>query len=320
MINLAELKLKKVMNSKRKRRLDLEKLKENADSFRKYIEERLETTGTRWKDPNEKWNEIRNILHKGAAERIGYKRKVRIRKPRITEEMIKKMDERRQAKKSKPEEGRKKYRALNNELRRITEKAFENWWDKECANLELLEKQGRTDLMYAHIKKLTENKKTRNGNCKCIKDKAGIVLKEPEEIKRRWKEYIEDLYDNKGKPSMEEFYLEVEDNVKIDDKGPDLIIAEIELAINDLKNGKSEGIDEILAELLKVLGEKGKRELFKLCQDIYVSGEWPDDFIRSTIITLEKKLNALECANHGTISLISHASKIMLKVMARRLE
>jgi hypothetical protein len=67
---------------------------------------------------------------------------------------------------------------------------------------------------------------------------------------------------------MEDFYLEVEDKVKIDDKGPDLIIEEIELAINDLKNGKSEGIDEIPAELLKVLGEKGKRELFKLCQDI----------------------------------------------------
>ena len=83
------------------------------------------------------------------------------------------------------------------------------------------------------------------------------MLKEPEEIKRRWKEYVEDLYDNKGKPSMEDFYLEVEDNVKIDDKGPDLIIAEIELAINDLKNGKSDGIEEIPAELLKVLGEMG---------------------------------------------------------------
>ena len=140
MMNLAELKLKKIKNSKRKRKLDLEKLKENADSFRNYTEERLETTGTRWKGPNERWNEIRNILHKKAAERIGYKRKVRIRKPWITEEMIKKMDERRQAKKSKTEEGRKKYRALNNELRRITEKAFENWWDKESANLELLEK------------------------------------------------------------------------------------------------------------------------------------------------------------------------------------
>ena len=234
--------------------------------------------------------------------------------------MIEKMEERREAKKLSTKEGRKKYKALNNELRRITERAFEVWWETECESLEWMEKQGRTDLMYARIKELTECGKHGKPNCKPIKGKGGEMLKEPEDIKRRWKEYVEDLYDKKGKPQIQDFVMEDENRVIEENKGPKLIEEEVALAIKELKVGKSEGVDEIPAELLKALGERGRKELFGICQDIYVTGEWPDDFTQATIVTLEKKVNATECADHRTISLISHASKIMLKVLTRRLE
>ena len=153
-----------------------------------------------------------------------------------------------------------------------------------------------------------------------IKYKNGVILKESDEIKRRWREYIEDLYDKSGKPAMEDFMLESEKDVDEDDKGPQLLDDDIESAINELKCRKAEEVDGIPVEFLKALGERGRKELVSLCRAMYVTGEWPDDFVKSTIVTLEKKPNATECADHRTIALISRASKIVLKIILRRLE
>ena len=68
------------------------------------------------------------------------------------------------------------------------------------------------------------------------------------------------------------------------------------------------------------LGSAGKRELFEICNEIYIRGEWPEDFLESIIIPIEKKSGAQECADFRTISLVSHASKIVLKILTRRLE
>ena len=62
------------------------------------------------------------------------------------------------------------------------------------------------------------------------------------------------------------------------------------------------------------------KELTELCQEMYEKGVWPEDFTRIVMIPIEKKVNAMECEDHRTISLISHASKIMLKVLTRRIE
>ena len=93
--------------------------------------------------------------------------------------MVSKMEERRQAKKINTKEGRKKYRRLNNELRRITDEAYENWWKEECASLELLERQGRIDLLNARIKEITEEKKARK-ICKQITNRERELQKDSE--------------------------------------------------------------------------------------------------------------------------------------------
>ena len=69
-----------------------------------------------------------------------------------------------------------------------------------------------------------------------------------------------------------------------------------------------------------MLGEKGLKELTELCQEMYEKGVWPEDFTKIVMIPIEKKVNAMECEDHRTISLISHAFKIMLKVLTRRIE
>lgn len=318
MMKVGELRLKKIRKHKRRLKWDMEKAIEHKDAFRDNVESQLSTERVVL-SANEKWIRLRDVIIEGAKKEIGYEKKKKIKKPWITEQMLKKMDERRAAKRMKSARGKTKYRALNNELRREAERAYEEWWTKELNELELLERHGKTEILYRIIKDLTEEKKAKS-NSKCIKDNNGVILKEPDEIKSRWREYIEELYDKSGKPGLEEFNLEREETVNEDDKGPQLLDDEIESAINELKCRKAEGVDGIPAEFLKALGERGRKELGSLCRHMYETGEWPEDFVKSSIVTLEKKTNATECADHRTIALISHASKIVLKIILRRLE
>src|SRR6218665_1733159 len=91
------------------------------------------------------------------------------------------------------------------------------------------------------------------------------------------------------------------------------------MAINEMKNKKSTGIDNILAEMIKSPGEKATEELVLLCKRMYEKGEWPDDFKKSIVAPIEKKPNATECGDFRTISLIPHASKIVLKILTKRI-
>ena len=95
---------------------------------------------------------------------------------------------------------------------------------------------------------------------------------------------------------------------------------ESEKALSKLKNRKATGIDEIPAKILKALGCTGKHELFEICLDIYRKGHWPRDFTKSIIIPVEKKQRAKECVDFRTISLIRHASKMLLKILTCRLQ
>ena len=94
---------------------------------------------------------------------------------------------------------------------------------------------------------------------------------------------------------------------------------EVENAVHGLKTGKSPGPDNIPAELIKHGGDEMTRVLTAICQRIWDSKEWPLEWTRSLIIPLPKKGNLRLCQNHRTISLISHPSKVMLKIILRRL-
>src|SRR6218665_710406 len=71
-----------------------------------------------------------------------------------------------------------------------TDKAREDWWREQCKELEEMDKRGRSDLMYARVKQVKFDKR-RNCKSNAIKDKDGTLLTEPEEIQRRWIEYME---------------------------------------------------------------------------------------------------------------------------------
>jgi len=99
-----------------------------------------------------------------------------------------------------------------------------------------------------------------------------------------------------------------------------LLREEIEKAIDELIDKKSERVDDIQAEMIKCMGEKAKEELIGICQQIYRTGKWPNDFTETVMVPLQKQPNATECGDHRIISLISHVSKILLKILTKRLE
>ena len=96
--------------------------------------------------------------------------------------------------------------------------------------------------------------------------------------------------------------------------------SEIEWAIKTLKDGKSPGCDNIQAEITKASGKEGLDVYHRLCTKIWETGQWPIDWRRAMFIPLPKKGDLHLCSNYRTISLISHAGKILLKVIMKRME
>ena len=90
--------------------------------------------------------------------------------------------------------------------------------------------------------------------------------------------------------------------------------------MKSLKKGKAAGVDNIPAELIQAGGEATIDALTIICNKIWQSGEWPTTWTQSLIITLPKKGNLQECQNYRTISLISHPSKVLLKIILNRLK
>ena len=87
-----------------------------------------------------------------------------------------------------------------------------------------------------------------------------------------------------------------------------------------LKKGKSAGFDNIPAELVQAGGEDVITALTTICNKIWQTGEWPTLSIQSLVITLPKKGNLQQCQNYKTIIVISHPSKVMLKIILNRLK
>ena len=101
---------------------------------------------------------------------------------------------------------------------------------------------------------------------------------------------------------------------------PDILECEVKWAISSLTLNKASGGDGIPVELLHILKDDVVKVLHSICQQIWKTQEWPQDWKRSVFIPIPKKDNAKEYANYRTIALISHTSKVMLKILQARLQ
>jgi hypothetical protein len=132
-----------------------------AMDYRSQTNLELETIEEEACNVNQRWQQLKESVLKSANEVLGQKTMTSNRKPWVTTEMIDRMEERRRWKNVNSDEGRKKYRELNNQLRRATDKARQKWWEEQCQELEVLEKSGRSDLLYQKVTQLTKNQRKR---------------------------------------------------------------------------------------------------------------------------------------------------------------
>ena len=101
---------------------------------------------------------------------------------------------------------------------------------------------------------------------------------------------------------------------------PDILECEVKWALESINANKASGGDGIPVELFQILKYDAVKALHSICQQMWKTQEWPQDWKRSVFIPISKKGNAKECSNYCTIALISHASKVMLKILQARLQ
>ena len=141
----------------------------------------------------------------------------------------------------------------------------------------------------------------------------GTDLTEAEDIKRRWQEYIEELYkkDLHDPDNHDDVIIHLE---------PDILECEVKWALGSITMNKASGGDGSLVKLFQILKDDALKVLHSICQQIWKTQQWPQDWKRSVFIPIPKKDNAKECSNYCTIALISHASKAVLKILQARLQ
>ena len=101
---------------------------------------------------------------------------------------------------------------------------------------------------------------------------------------------------------------------------PDILECEIKWALGSITTNKASEGDETPVELFQILKDNAVKVLHSISQQIWKMQQWPQDWKRSVFIPIPKKGNAKECSNYCTVALISHASKVMLKILQARLQ
>ena len=101
---------------------------------------------------------------------------------------------------------------------------------------------------------------------------------------------------------------------------PDILEYEVKWDLRSINTSKASGGDGITAELFQILKDDVVKMLHSICQEIWKTQQWPQDWKRSVFIPIPKKGNAKECSNYHTVTLISHAGKIMRKILQARLQ
>ena len=131
-------------------------------------------------------------------------------------------------------------------------------------------------------------------------------LTEAEDIKKRWQEYTEEIYkrDLHDPDNYDGMIIHLE---------PDILKCEVKWALGSITTNKASGGDGIPVELSQILKDDAVKVLHSICQQIWKTQQWPQDWKMSVFIPTPKKGNAKECSNYHTIALMSYASKVMSK-------
>ena len=162
------------------------------------------------------------------------------------------------------------------------------------------------------FKKIRDTKGTSHAKMGTINDRNGMDQTEVDDIKKRWQEYTEELYkkDHNDPDNQDSVTTHLE---------PDILECEVKWALGSIITNKASGGDGNPVELFQILKDDALKVLQSVCQQIWKTQQWPQDWKISVFIPIPKKGNAKECSNYHTIALTSHASEVMLKILQARL-
>ena len=180
----------------------------------------------------------------------------------------------------------------------------------QCKEIEENIRIGKTRDLF---KKIRDTKGTSHAKMGSIKDKNGMDLTEAGDIKKSWQEYTEDLYKNN---------LHDPDNHDgvITHLEPDILECEVKWALESITKKKVSGGNGIPVELFQILKEGAVKMLHAICEQIWKTPQWPQDWNRSVFSAIPEKGNSKECSNYCTIALTSYTSKVVLKILQARLQ
>ena len=255
--------------------------------------------------PEELWTEVHDIVQEAEIKSIPEKKKCRKAKW-LSEEALQITMNRRETKGKEEEE---RYIHLNAD-QRIARRAKKAFLSDQCKEIEENIEWERLEIS---SRKLEISRGTFHAKMGTLKNRNGMDLTEAEDIKKRWQEYTEELYkkDLHNPDNHDGVITHIE---------PDILECEVKWALESTTTNKATGCDGIPVELFHILKDDAVKVLHLICQQIWKTQLWPQDWKRSVFIPIPKKGNPKECSNYRTIAVISHTSKVMLKILQARLQ
>ena len=202
--------------------------------------------------------------------------------------------------KSKGEKER--YKHLNAEFQRIARRDKKAFLSDQCKEIEENNRMGKTRDIFKKIRDIKGTFHTKMGS---IKDRYGMDLTEAEDIKKRRQEYAK-LY-KKGLNDPDKYYG------VISLLEPDILECEAKWAVGSVTRTKGRGGDGIPVELFQILKDDVVKVMHSICQQIWKTQQWPQDWKRSVFIPAPKKDKAKECSNYCTIGLMSQLARLCSK-------
>lgn len=313
------IKLKNIDKEIPVKRFDVEKLKEGAvqQQFNIILKEKwrrknIEGTST----VEETWEGIRDAYTEVAEEVLGVrKRKKRV--PWISQEVLDLSDQRSQMRITKhlSEENRKGYNKLTRDIKKKAKQCKDQWLEDRCIEVERYEKSQNTQKLFQAVNEICG---TFSPRLATIKDKNGKILDDKKDIKSRWKQHYEELY-NESNPVDSTVLNELPTSNKHECM-EDILRGEVETAIDHLKKRKAPGADNITAEMIQAGKECSVDMLHNLCNKIYQEKKCPSDWGKAIIIPIHKKNDKSECGNYRGISLLSVPGKVYTRILQQRLK
>jgi len=230
--------------------------------------------------PDDLWMEVCDIVPETGIKTVPKKKKCKKVKW-LSKEALQIAMKRREVK-SKGEKER--YTHLNAEFQRIARRDKKAFLSDQCKETEGNNRMGKTRDLF---KKIRDTKETFYAKTGSIKDRNCMNLTEAEDIKKRWQEYTEELY-------KEDLHDPDNHDSVITHLEPDILECEVKCALGSITTNKASGGDGIPVELFQILQDDAVKVLHSICQQIWKTQQWPQDWKRSVFIPVPKKGNAKE--------------------------